>query len=311
MAFKTPREGYKGKVVEVVVGKGKRALTIGGETVLAFNQAFDEGQFPHLPKIALEVWDMTPQNWAPWVLEPFRDVASDPVAWAKRCEELGADFVFLYLISCDPNEQDTPPVQAAELVRRVFEAVSIPLIVYTTGNKAKDPAVLAKVAEALSGENLLLGPIIKEDYEPIARDAKEHGHSVVAQAPVDINLQKELNVKLSRILSKEQIVLDPLASALGYGIEYCFSVMERTKHVGIQFQDAMMQMPIIANFASDVWKNKEPREREELGIAWEEVTAITYLLAGADILVMRHPEVFKLVKAMIQQAGEGSAGGDY
>jgi acetyl-CoA decarbonylase/synthase, CODH/ACS complex subunit delta len=300
MSFKTPVEGYKGRVVEVVVGRGKRAITIGGENVLAFNQGFDEGQFPHLPKIALEVWDMEPQNWAPWILEPFRDVASDPVAWAKRCEELGADFVFLYLISCDPNEQDTPPEQAAELVRRVFEAVSIPLIVYATGNEAKDPAVLARVAEVLTGENLLLGPVIKEDYEPIARAAKEHGHSVVAQAPVDINLQKELNVKLSRILSREQIVLDPLASALGYGIEYCFSVMERTKHVGIQFQDAMMQMPIIANFAGDVWKNKEPREREELGIAWEEVTAITYLLAGADIVVMRHPEVFKLVKAMIQ-----------
>jgi acetyl-CoA decarbonylase/synthase complex subunit delta len=304
MAFKTPREGYKGRVVEVVAGKGKRAATIGGETVLAFNQGFDEGQFPHRPKIALEVWDMAPQNWAPWVLKPYKDVSSNPVAWAKQCEELGADFVFLYLISCDPNEQDTPPEQAAELVRRVFEAVSIPLIVYGTGNEAKDPAVLAKVAEVLSGENLLLGPIIKEDYEPIARAAKEHGHCVVAQAPVDINLQKELNVKLSRILAREQIVLDPLASALGYGIEYCFSVMERTKHVGIQFQDAMMQMPIMANFAGDVWKNKEPREREELGIAGEEVTAITY------ILVMRHPEVFKLVKAMIQQAGEGSARGD-
>jgi CO dehydrogenase/acetyl-CoA synthase delta subunit len=300
MSFKTPVEGYKGRVVEVVVGKGKRATTIGGETVLAFNQGFDEGQFPHRPKLALEVWDMAPQNWAPWVLEPYKDVSTDPVAWARRGEELGADLAFLYLISCDPNEQDTPPVQAAELVRRVFEAVSIPLIVYATGNEAKDPVVLAKVAEVLSGENLLLGPVIKEDFEPIARAAKEHGHCVVAQAPVDINLQKELNVKLSRILSREQIVLDPLASALGYGIEYCFSVLERTKHVGVQFQDQMMQMPILANFAGDVWKNKEPRERAELGIAWEEVTAITYLLAGADCLVMRHPEVFKLVKQLIR-----------
>jgi acetyl-CoA decarbonylase/synthase, CODH/ACS complex subunit delta len=304
MAFKTPVESYKGRVVEVTIGKGKRAVTIGGENVLAFNQAFDEGAFPNPPKIALEVWDMEPQNWAPGALEPYKDVASDPVAWAKRCEALGADFVCLYLISADPNEKDTLPEQAAGLAKRVYEAVSIPMIVYATGNETKDPAVLAKVAEVLSGENLLLGPIIKEDFEPIARAAKEHGHCVVAQAPVDINLQKELNVKLSRILPRERIVLDPLASALGYGIEYCFSVMERTKHVGIMFQDAMMQMPIIANFAGEVWKNKEPKEREELGIAWEEVTAITYLLAGADIVVMRHPEVFKIVKAMILQAGE-------
>ncbi|MEJ2066919.1 MAG: hypothetical protein P8Y09_02975 [Deltaproteobacteria bacterium] len=135
--------------------------------------------------------------------------------------------------------------------------------------------------------------------EPIANAAKEHDHCVVTQAPVDINLQKELNVKVSRILPSDRIVLDPLASALGYGIEYCFSVMERTKHVGIQFQDAMMQMPVLANFAGEVWKNKEPKEREELGIAWEEGTAVTYLLAGADILVLRHPEVFKIVKEMI------------
>jgi acetyl-CoA decarbonylase/synthase complex subunit delta len=300
MAYKAPVESYKGKVVEVTVGKDKRAIKLGGENVLAFNQTFDEGQFPNAPKIALEVWDMEPQNWAPSVLGPYKDVAADPAAWAKRCQELGADLIFLYLISCDPNEKDTSPEQAAALVKRVYEAVSLPMIVYTTGDEKKDPAVLAAVAKALSGENLLLGPVIKEDFEPIANAAKEHGHGVVTQAPVDINLQKELNVKVSKILPPERICLDPLASALGYGIEYCFSVMERTKHVGIQFQDAMMQMPVIANCAGEVWKNKEPKEREELGIAWEEATAMTYLVAGADCLVMRHPEVFKLVKGMIR-----------
>ena len=299
MAFKAPVESYKGKIGEVTIGKDKRAVKVGGENVLAFNQAFDEGAFPNKPKVALEVWDMEPKNWAPWVLEPYKAVASDPVAWAKGSEKLGADLVYFYLISADPNEKDTPPEQAAELVKQVYEAISLPMIVYTTGNETKDPAVLAKVAEVLSGENLLLGPVIKDDFEPIANAAKEHGHCVVTQAPVDINLQKELNVKLSRILPSERIVLDTLASALGYGIEYCFSVMERTKQVGIMFQDAMMQMPVIANFAGEVWKNKEPKEREELGIAWEEVTAINYLMAGADILVMRHPEVFKIIKEMI------------
>ncbi len=299
MSYRAPVEGYKGKIVEVVIGKGDRAVKIGGENILAFNQTFDEGEFPNPPKIAFEVWDMEPQGWAPWVLEPYKDVVSDPAAWAKRCEELGADFVYLYLISADPNEKDTPPEQAAELVRRVYEAINIPLIVYTTGNEGKDPAVLTKVAEVLGGENLLLGPVIKEDFEPIANAAKEHGHCVVSQAPVDINLQKELDVKLARILPREKIVLDPLASALGYGIEYCFSVAERTKHVGVMFEDAMMQMPIIANFGAEVWKNKEPKEREELGIAWEEVTAISYFLAGANILVMRHPEVFNVIREMI------------
>ena len=179
MVYKAPVESYKGKIIEVTIGKDKRAVKIGGENVLAFNQAFDEGAFPNPPKLALEVWDMEPQNWAPWALEPYKDVASDPAAWAKRCEELGADLVYFYLISADPNEKDTSPEKAAELVKRVYEAISIPMIVYTTGNDTKDPAVLAKVAEVLSGENLLLGPVVKDDFEPIANAAKEHGHCIL------------------------------------------------------------------------------------------------------------------------------------
>ena len=299
MSFKIPLESYKGTVLEVTIGKGDRAVTIGGENILAYNQAFDEGTFPNAPKLAFEVWDTAPQGWPAWVLEPYKDVVSDPVQWAKRCEELGADFVYLYLLSCDPNEKDTPPEHAAELVKKVYDAITLPLIVYTTGNEHKDPEVLAKVAEVLSGENLLLGPVIKENFEPIANAAKQHDHCLVSQAPVDINLQKELNVKLTRILPANRIVLDPLASALGYGIEYCFSVAERTKHVGVMFEDGTMQMPMIANFATEVWKNKEPKERETLGIAWEEVTAITYLVAGANIMVMRHPQAFNMIKEII------------
>jgi len=299
MSFKAPVESYKGRVLEVTIGKGDREITIGGETVLSSNQTFDEGEFPNAPKIALEVWDTEPQGWAPWVLEPYKDVVGDPAAWAKRCEEAGADFIYLYLLSTDPNEKDTSPEQAAEVVKKVYDAVKLPLIIYGTGNEQKDPAVLSKVAEVMSGENLLMGPAIKENFEPIANAAKQHDHCVVAQAPVDINLQKELNVKLTRILPADKIVLDPLASALGYGIEYCFSVAERTKHVGVMFEDTMMQMPTIANFASEVWKNKEPKQAETLGIAWEGVTGMTYLLAGANILVMRHPEAFSMIKQIV------------
>ena len=240
MTVKLPTESYRGKVLEVTIGAGSNAVTIGGENVLSYTQTFDEGSFPHPPKFALEVWDTEPQGWAPWALEAYKDVAGDPAAWAQRCQELGADLIQLYLLSADPNEKNTSPEEAAELVQRVYDAIERPLIVYTTGNEQKDPSVLCKVAEVLSGKKLLLGPCLKENFEPIAKAAKEHGHCVISQAPVDINLQKELNVKLTRILPADHIELDPLSSALGYGIEYCFSVAERTKHVGVMFEDTTM-----------------------------------------------------------------------
>jgi len=301
--YRAPFETYKAKVVEVTIGKGDRAIKIGGENVLAFNQTFDQGDFPNPPKIALEVWDKEPYGWTPGCLEPVKDVVEDPAAWAKRCvEALGAEAIFLYLISTDPNEDDTSPEVAAETAKKVYEACGVPLIVFGTGNEEKDPLILTKVAEALSGENLLLGPVLKEDYEPIANAAKEQGHCVVAQAPIDINLQKELDVKLMRILPPERIVLDPLAPALGYGLEYGFSIFERTKHVGVIFNDQTMQMPLIANFSFEVWRQKEPKENEEMGVYWELITAITYLEAGANLLVMRHPEVYKIIKEMIAEA---------
>ncbi len=304
MAFRAPVEKYKGRVVEVEIGKGDKAIKIGGENVLAFNQTFDEGEWPNPPKIAMEVWDRAPADgeWPESVLEPFKDVVSDPTAWAKKCEELGADAIFLYLISTSPSDKNTSPDEAAQTVKKVGEAVNIPLVVFASGDVEKDPDVLVKVAEVMSGENLLLGPAVKENFEPIANAAKEHGHAVVAQAPIDINLQKELDVKLARIIPREKIVLDPLAPSLGYGIEYGFSIFERSKQTGVTFEDEVMQMPILANFSFDSWKQKEAKEGSaDLGIVWEVVTGITYLVAGGNLLVVRHPESLKILKEFIQE----------
>jgi acetyl-CoA decarbonylase/synthase, CODH/ACS complex subunit delta len=158
---------------------------------------------------------------------------------------------------------------------------------------------LTKVAEVCAGENLLLGPVAKENYEPIAKAALEHGHCIVAQSPLDINLEKELNVKLLKTFPRERIVIDPLSSALGYGMEYSFTIMERTKHIGVMFGDATMQMPIIADLGTETGKTKQSKENEKQGLLWESVTALSLLLAGANILVLRQPESLKLIKEVI------------
>ena len=297
MEYKAPLETYSGKVAEVVIGRGDKALKIGGENVLPFH--FFEGKIENRPRLALEILDSTPQNWTEWEFRPYKDVLSDPVTWAKKCFELGADLVCLRLVSTDPAGVNAPADKAAAVVKQVAAAISTPLIVYGSGDETKDIEVLGKVAEVCAGENLLLGPVAKENYEPISKAALDHGHCIIAQSPLDINLEKELNVKLLKTFPRERIVIDPLSSALGYGMEYSFTIMERTKHIGVMFGDNTMQMPIIADLGSECARTKQAKENEKQGLLWEGITAISLLLAGANIVVLRQPENCKLMKEVI------------
>jgi acetyl-CoA decarbonylase/synthase complex subunit delta len=298
MEYKAPLETYSGKVAEVVIGKGEKSLKIGGESVLPFH--FFEGKIENLPRLALEVLNSEPKGWTEWELKPYKDVLSDPVAWAKKCLDLGADLVCLRLVSTDPAGANAPADKAAAVVKQVASAVKSPVIIYGSGDETKDVQVLTKVAEVCAGENLLLGPVAKENYEPISKAALDHGHCIIAQSPLDINLEKELNVKLLKTFPRERIVIDPLSSALGYGMEYSFTIIERTKHIGVMFGDNTMQMPIIADLGSECGRTKQAKESEKQGLLWETITAISLLLAGANILVLRQPESLKLMKEVIE-----------
>jgi acetyl-CoA decarbonylase/synthase complex subunit delta len=299
MEYKTPVEAYTGVVREVTIGKGKKSLKIGGENTLPLH-FFDQGSNPNPTKFALEVLDMKPEDWPEHLIEPFKDVISDPVKWAKKCQSFGVDAVSLFLMSTDPAVKDAPADKAATLAKEIAEAIDVPLIVYGSGDEKKDIEVLSKVAEACDGMNLLIGPVIKENYEVVGKAILDHGHTAIALTPLDINLLKELNVKLSKFFPVEKIVIDPESAALGYGMEYSFSLMERVKQIGIMTKDNMTMMPIIANLGGECWKTKQAKENKGRGLLWEGITALSLLLAGANLLVLRHPETFKLIKETIQ-----------
>jgi len=299
MDYKAPVEAYTGIVREVTIGKGNKSLKIGGENVLPLH-FFDEGSNPNPSKFALEILDMEPQDWSEQLIQPFKDVVSDPIKWAKRCEELGADAVFLRLVSTDPAVKDSPAEEAAALAKKVAEAINVPLIIYGSGDDKKDAEVLPKVAEACDGMNLLIGPVQKENYEIVGKALLDHGHSASALSPLDINLLKELNVKLGKFFPSDKIVIDPESAALGYGMEYSFSLMERVKQIGIITKDNMTMMPIIADLGGECWKTKQAKETKEQGLLWEGMTALSLLLAGANILVLRHPETLRLIKETIE-----------
>ncbi|MCX6002091.1 MAG: acetyl-CoA decarbonylase/synthase complex subunit delta [Chloroflexi bacterium] len=298
MQYKAPLETYTGRVKEVTIGSGRKAVRVGGQNILPLH--YFEGAAANRCVVALEVDDNGAAGWAGHVAGPYKDVVHDPLKWAKRCMEMGADLVCLHLEGTDPQGANKPAAEAAALVKEITGGLGAPLVVYGCGDDKKDVEVLTAVAEACKGDNLLMGPAVKENYEAIARAVAENGHCIIAQTPIDINLEKELNVKLLKQLPPEKIVIDPLSSALGYGMEYSFTIMERSRQVGVVYGDMAMQMPIIADLGRECWKTNQARADAEQGMLWESITAISLLLAGADILVLRHPDNCRLLKEAIE-----------
>ena len=128
MAFDLPKLSYSGQIKEITLGEGDKAITVGGETSYPFH--LFEGDLPHVPKIAMEVYDTPPDNWAAAAMEPFNGVTDDPVAWAKKCiDDYGADMICLQLESTDPNNLDRSAPEAAEIAKKVADAINVPLIV--------------------------------------------------------------------------------------------------------------------------------------------------------------------------------------
>ncbi|HAI20745.1 MAG TPA: acetyl-CoA decarbonylase/synthase complex subunit delta [Clostridiales bacterium UBA8153] len=285
---------YPGTIAGLGLGKEGKLLAVGGQNALPFHGF--EGRAAK-PRLALELSDREPVDYPAGLQELYAGVSSCPVAWAKQgAQELGAELLCLNLGSM---EQDIPAPTIAAGVRRIAEAVDVPLIVFGLGDKEKDAAVLPVVAAECRGHNLLLGPVLKENYQQIAPAALEHGHAIIAQIPMDINLAKDLNIRLGKFFPLERVVIDPLSCAAGYGLEYAYSTMERIRLAAVVHDDKSLQCPIIARVGKEVWKTKEAMQDTPRGVLWEAATAFTLLLAGADLVTFRHPESLRQVKALV------------
>lgn len=310
MAFEIPKQTYSGKIKEVTIGTGPKAITIGGEEVFPFHVF--EGNIPNPPKIAMEIWDYDPsEEWPKAAVEPFKDVISSPDAWAKKCvEEYGADLIVIQLKSTDPNGMDRPAKEAAEVVKKVVEAVDVPVVVWGTANNQKDEEVLKAIAEVCEGKNIALAPVEEGNHKGVGASALAFNHVIVASTPIDVNLAKQLNILLENLgVGLDKIIIDPTTGGLGYGLEYSYSVMERIRLAALTQQDDKLQSPIINNIGNEVWKCKEAGQEideaptlgdpERRAILMEVTAAICYLLAGSDIVILRHPESVRLVRSFI------------
>jgi len=296
-------------------GSREKVVKLGGEKSLPF-YLFDAPQ-PNLPVISIDIFDRKiPLPKA--VREHYGDVMEDPAEWAKKAvNEFGADLVTVHLISTDPLLDDTPAREAAKVVEEVLQAVKVPLVVGGSGNKEKDPEVLERVAEVAEGERVMLASATLDmDWERIANAAKKYGHVVLSWTQLDVNSQKTLNRYLIKKagLPRDSLVMDPTTAALGYGLDYAFTNMERIRISGLK-GDADLAFPISSGTTNawgvrEAWMKESPLEdespwgpRELRGPMWEIVTGLTLALAGVDLFMMMHPGAVAVLKEVINTLG--------
>lgn len=302
---------YSGKIREVEIGTGEKAIKIGGQNCFNFHNF--EGQIPNPPVISFEIFDVKPDNWGETVIEPYKDVIDDPVSWCKKCvEEYGAKLLTIHLISSDPHGLNRSAEEIRPVIEKIINAVDVPLIFWGVDNVEKDIEILRMVSEVCDGKNVAIGPCVDKNYKQIGASAIGYKHVVIASTPIDVNLAKQLNILLLDLgVPENKIIMDPTTGALGYGIEYTYSVMERDRIAGLLQQDDKLAFPMFCFVSKEVWKIKEvtiPENIEmklgkikERGIMMETITATLLLLAGADIVVIRHPESAKLIKNLIEE----------
>jgi acetyl-CoA decarbonylase/synthase complex subunit delta len=297
-------------------GTRGRTLTVGGHTAMPFH--LWEGRMPHRPLVAMEVFDTVSEKYPEKLREIYGDLLDDPAAMARACvQRYGADLVSVRLDGTHPERGNRSPDQAVAVVKAVLDAVDVPLIVTGHSHYETCNEVMKAVAQACAGENLLLNWVEQDNYRTIAGAALAYGHTVVAQSPIDVNIAKQLNILLTNMDVKQgQIVMDPMTGAMGYGIEYTYSVMERIRQTGLG-GDAMLAGPMLVTPGQECIKVKEVKAPEadfpawgdlgERAALWELATATNLLYAGADILIMYHPDAAVATKKTIFRLMDGAA----
>ena len=316
MSVPDAKENWSGQITTVTLGATKAdggtrgsTVTIGGQSGIPF-MSFD-GPHPNPAAIALDVLDKEPVDWPEPLAEVYSDVWSDPAAWACKVKELGADLINLRLLSTHPDEGDRSPEEAATTVKAILEAVDLPLIIWGCDVPEKDQKVMPKVAEAAQGENCLLGAVIEDEYRTLTAAAQAYGHKLIALSPCDINKAKQVNILVNDTgYPVEDIVIYPSTAALGYGMEYIYSILERGRLAALA-GDKLMAQPVILDVGYEAWRAKEARAGDDMaelwgpvaqrGPAWEAMTAADLLQGGCDLLVMRHPKAMEVVRNTVTQ----------
>jgi CO dehydrogenase/acetyl-CoA synthase delta subunit len=300
-------QAYSGAIREVSLGNGSKIVPVGGAATLPF-QLF-EGAMPRKPLIAMDVLDVKPEEWPATLARHFEGVLDNPVAWAQKCiNDYQAEAICISLVSTDPNGMNRPAAEAARIAAEVVKAIEVPIIVWGCGNGEKDTETLRELTAIIGDKKICLAPLEDKNYRSLGATAMAFQHAMVASSPIDVNLAKQLNILLENLgVPLNSVLVDPSIGALGYGIEYSYSVMERIRLAALTQKDEKLQVPFICNLGREVWKAKECRlpsdemigDQETRGILMEAITASCMLMAGGEVLIMRHPKAIAMTKSLV------------
>ncbi|HEY3415875.1 MAG TPA: CO dehydrogenase/CO-methylating acetyl-CoA synthase complex subunit beta, partial [Armatimonadota bacterium] len=309
--FTVPGETMNATIRTVTLGgSGTRtsAVTIGGAAALPFRHF--EGSVGNRPALAMEVFDIAPAKYPDSLREAYGDLLGSPAAMARHCVELGADLISVRLDGAHPDRDDRTPEACVATVEEVLKAVGVPLIITGPAHYEKNNAVMKQVAAAFPNENLLLSWAETDNYKTLAAAAMGYNHSIVAQTPIDVNMAKQLNILMTNMgVAPDKIIIDPMTGALGYGLEYTYSVMERIRTAAFT-GDGMLAMPMLCTPGYEVAKTKESKASvtdfplwgdASRGALLEIATAMSLLNAGADLLIMYQPTAIRTVKQKIDE----------
>jgi len=284
------KEKCIGAIDVVEIGRpGPGAIKVGGETCMPF--LLEEGAMPNSPVVAMEILDCEPSDWPDNLRSALGKAASDPVSWAKfAVGECGCGLICVRMQSAHPDWKNATSEAAVSILKKISKAVNVPLVVIGSGDDVKDSDLMPKVSQALKGERALLGSAAQNNYKTITAIALADGHSIIAESPIDINIAKQLNILVTDMgMPQHRIVMHPTTASLGYGMEYTYSIMERSRLAAFT-GDRMLAMPFVLFPGAESWRVKEAKDASETGgMNWELVTSVVMLQAGADILVMRDP----------------------
>ena len=219
--------------------------------------------------------------------------------------------ICLKLDGIHPDRGNKSADDAVKVVKSVLAAVGVPLIIWGCEHDEKDNEVMPKVSEAARGEACLLGIVSQDNYKRLTATCLANGHCIITMAPVDINIGKQVNILVSEMdFPLNRIVMFQSTGALGYGLEYTYSIQERERLAALT-GDKMMSMPVICDVGREAWRAKEAKSddsevpqwgpREERGPLWEAITAVSLLQSGVDIIRMQHPRAVATVKKCIDR----------
>ncbi len=311
MPFKPVPQKFTAKINNLVIGTGDRAVTIGGESVYPF-YTFD-AEIENRPAIGVEVSDLGIDKSLPELAGYYAGAETMPEI-AKRASEMpGADFLAISLDGAHPDNGDRSPEDTAALVKSMADGIDIPIVIEGCGNVDKDPKLFEKIAEALSGKNVLFLSAREENYKTVAAAAAmAYSQKIGAESSVDINLAKQLNVLISQMgVSTESVAMNLGSAAAGYGFEYVATTFDRVKTAALAQNDNMLQMPVVTPVASEVWTVKETIASEEdfpewgpaeqRGVSMEISTAAACLAAGANAVILRHPQSVETVSKLVSE----------